>query len=460
MVEQRILEKVIEKLMSRGADFAEIFVERKKTLGIVLENRKIERITSGEKAGAGLRVVYGDRTYFAFSEDLGEDALYRISESLSLKEQGSHFFGTLSPALRQGDDSRLFGEGKVPGTLKEKVDLLLHLNDLAWKDAGNLSQLMLNYGDQEQAVEIMNSRGVHIRDSRPRVKAIAQGIFTRDGLVQSAFDSMGALGDFGFIRSRDMDGFLLNVKDKGERLLLAGEAPSGTMPVVLSGEAGGTMVHEACGHGLEADIVKKGMSVYGGKIGEKVASDLITVVDDGTIRGRYGSGCFDDEGTPTARNVLIENGILKGYMSDLLSAAELGLAPSGNGRREGYHALPITRMTNTFIASGSCSKEEVLESVQDGLFVRKMGGGQVNTATGDFVFEVSEGYRIRNGKLADQVRGATLIGNGPEVLERIDMVADDFGYSLGTCGKDGQGVPVADAQPTLRIPSLVVGGTK
>lgn len=460
MIEQNILEKVIDKLMSGGADFAEIFVERKKALGIVCENKKIERITSGEKTGAGLRVVYGDRTYFAFSEDLGEEALYKLSASLCSKEQGAHIHSEAAYRLKTGDLSRLYSSEKLRGSLGEKVELLLHLNNLAWSDPGNLTQLMLTYGDGEQDVAIMNSNGVCIRDSRPRVKSIAQGIFTKDGLVQSSFDSMGALGDFGFIRSQDMDTFLLKVKDKGERLLQAKEAPSGTMPVVLSGEAGGTMVHEACGHGLEADIIKKGMSVYGGKVGTKVASELITVIDDGTIRGRYGSSCFDDEGTPTAANVLIENGVLKGYMSDLLSAKELGIAPSGNGRREGYHALPITRMTNTYIASGGCTKEEVLDSVSDGLFVKKMGGGQVNTATGDFVFEVSEGYLIKDGRLGEQVRGATLIGNGPDVLEKIDMVADDFGYSLGTCGKDGQGVPVADGQPTLRIPSLVVGGTK
>lgn len=257
-----------------------------------------------------------------------------------------------------------------------------------------------------------------------------------------------------------MEDFILNIITKGERLLKAEEAPSGTMPVVIAGDAGGTMVHEACGHGLEADIVKKGMSVYGDKVGERVAGEKITVIDDGGIKGRYGSGFFDDEGTKTKENVLIEDGVLKGYMTDIISAEELNIPLSGNGRREGYHALPITRMTNTYIKSGKDKRKDIIESVEKGLYVHKIGGGQVNTAIGDFVFEVTEGYLLENGKLGKQVKGATLIGNGPNVLNKIDMVGDDFGYSLGTCGKDGQGVQVADGQPTLRIPSLVVGGTK
>lgn len=460
MIEKILLEKTLEKLMSRGCDFADIYLESKSTLGIVLDNKKIERITRGSRVGAGLRVIYDGKTYFAFTEDLSEKALFQIAGDLANKESGKNILVENKYELLKGTNDYFYNSEKEKGTLKEKADLLLHLNEFAWQNKGSLIQLTLTYGDVDQDVYIMNSDGVYVQDKRPRVKSIIQGVFQNDKQIQSAYDVVGAVGDYGFIKTRNMESLLEGVKLKGENLLIAKEAPSGTMPVIVSGQAGGTMVHEACGHGLEADIVKKGMSVYGNKVGQKVASELISVVDDGTIKGRYGTSYYDDEGTKTKENILIENGILKGYMSDLQSANELKIEPSGNGRREGYHAMPITRMTNTYISKGKESKEDIISSVDNGLFVKHMGGGQVNTATGDFVFEVSEGYLIKNGKIGEQVRGATLIGNGPDVLNKIDMVANDFGYSLGTCGKDGQGAPVADGQPTLRIPSLVVGGTK
>lgn len=460
MIEKILLEKTLEKLTSKGCDFADIYLESKSTLGIVLDNKKIERITRGSRSGAGLRVIYDGRTYFAFTEDLSEKALFQIAGDLANKESGKNILVENKYELSNGTNDYFYNSNMENGTLKEKAELLLHLNELAWQNKGSLIQLTLTYGDVDQEVYIMNSDGVYVKDKRPRVKSIIQGVFQKDKQIQSAYDVVGAVGDYGFIKTRNMEFLLEGVKFKGENLLIAKEAPSGTMPVIVSGEAGGTMVHEACGHGLEADIVKKGMSVYGDKVGHKVASELISVVDDGTIKGRYGTSYYDDEGTKTKENILIENGILKGYMSDLQSANELGIKPSGNGRREGYHAMPITRMTNTYISKGKESKEDIISSVDNGLFVKHMGGGQVNTATGDFVFEVSEGYLIKNGKIGEQVRGATLIGNGPDVLNKIDMVANDFGYSLGTCGKDGQGAPVADGQPTLRIPSLVVGGTK
>jgi TldD protein len=232
----------------------------------------------------------------------------------------------------------------------------------------------------------------------------------------------------------------------------------GRMAVVLSSEAGGTMIHEAIGHGLEADLAQQGLSVYSKKIGEKVASSLITVVDDPTLPQKRGSYVFDDEGVASRRTILVEEGILKGYLYDRLSALEDGVESSGNGRRESYQHKPIPRMSNTMILPGKMSPEEIVHSVEKGLFVRKMGGGQVNTVNGDFIFEVNEGYLIEKGSVGEAVRGAILIGNGPQVLKEIDMVGSDLGFGIGTCGKDGQGVPVADAQPTLRIPELVVGG--
>ena len=241
-------------------------------------------------------------------------------------------------------------------------------------------------------------------------------------------------------------------------MLSARKAPAGTMPVVISSEAGGTMVHEAIGHGLEADLAQAGMSVYTGKIGTQVASPLITVIDDATIPHARGSFSHDDEGVAAQKTVLVENGILKCYLYDRLSAMKDGCASTGNGRRESYHAKPIVRMTNTLIAPGESSPEAIVREVQQGLFVKKMGGGQVNTVTGDFVFEVSEGYLIQNGIIGEPVRGATLTGNGPDVLKKVTKIGNDLGFGIGTCGKDGQGAPVSDAQPTLLISEITVGG--
>lgn len=230
------------------------------------------------------------------------------------------------------------------------------------------------------------------------------------------------------------------------------------MPVVISAAAGGTMIHEAVGHGLEADLVQQGLSVYSNKKGQQIASELVTVIDDSTLPNRRGSFRFDDEGRPSQRTVLVEKGILKGFMYDRFTAMKDKCASTANGRRESYESRPIPRMTNTFIAPGGSDPQEIIRSVDRGFFVKKMGGGQVNTVTGEFVFEVSEGYIVEKGQISEPVRGATLIGNGPEVLRSIDMVGNDLGFSIGTCGKDAQGVPVSDAMPTVRIPDIVVGG--
>jgi TldD protein len=279
----------------------------------------------------------------------------------------------------------------------------------------------------------------------------------------------GAVLESGFEAVRGTLGFELLTEDAvseaaetaARRAVLnvgAQPAPAGTYTVVLSSEAGGTLIHESVGHGLEADLNLKGLSVYSGRIGEKVASELITVIDDGRDPGKRGTSAMDDEGTPTQRTVLIEKGVLRTYLSDRKHAEKLGIRRSGNARRESFRHLPICRMTNTMIAPGESDPDEIVRSVKDGIFVKKMGGGQVDVVSGNFAFEVTECYRIRDGKIAEPLRGATLVGQGPKLMSEIDMVGSDLGYSTGTCGKDGQGAPVADAQPTLRIPSVVIGG--
>ncbi|MDY6852604.1 MAG: TldD/PmbA family protein, partial [Thermodesulfobacteriota bacterium] len=283
-------------------------------------------------------------------------------------------------------------------------------------------------------------------------------VATDDSGLQVGYEPVGGALGFELFDENSPEQTARTAAARAVLMLEADEAPAGPMPVVLSSEAGGTMIHEAVGHGLEADLAGEGLSVYSGQLGELVASPLITVLDDATLPYRRGSFAIDDEGAPAQKTVLVQDGVLKGYMHDRRSALKAGVSSTGNGRRESYRHRPVVRMTNTLIAPGRTDPAKILSSTPKGLFVRKMGGGQVNTVNGDFVFEVSEGYLIENGRIGRPVRGATLTGSGPEVLRQIDLVGSDLGFGIGTCGKDGQGVPVADAQPTLRLPEIIIGG--
>jgi len=288
---------------------------------------------------------------------------------------------------------------------------------------------------------------------------IVQVIASEKGTIQTGYEPIGGSLGFELFDECDPEAVAVTAASQACLMLEAQPAPTGRMPVVISSEAGGTMIHEAVGHGLEADHIDKAMSKYCGKLNEMIATPDITVVDDATLPTRRGSFSVDDEGTPAQRTVLIDQGRLVRYMNDIKTARKMGHAPTGNGRRQSYQHKPVPRMTNTLIVPGKTDPADIVASTDKGLFVRKMGGGQVNTLNGDFVFEVSEGYLIENGKIGAPVRGATLIGNGPEVLMNIEMVGCDLGFGIGTCGKDGQGAPVSDAQPTLRIRELTIGGT-
>jgi TldD protein len=342
--------------------------------------------------------------------------------------------------------------------LQDKVALVNRGNVAARGFDQRIRQVTVVYRDSAVKTQNANSLGDFTEAIRTGTLFLTQVVAAEGDAIQTGYEPIGRFMGHEIFRERSPEEVSLAAARRAVMMLGARKAPAGLMPVVLSSEAGGTMVHEAIGHGLEADLAGNGMSVYTGKVGEQVASPLVTVIDDATIPNARGSFSFDDEGTPAQRTVLVENGILKGYLYDRLSALKDGCSSTGNGRREGYHAKPIVRMTNTLIAPGETPPEEIVRGVEKGLFVRKMGGGQVNTVNGDFVFEVSEGYLIENGVVGQPVRGATLTGNGPDVLKKIAKVGSDLGFGIGTCGKDGQGVPVSDAQPTLLIEEITVGG--
>ena len=455
----RDAERAIRTALSRGGDWAELFWERSETLQLVLDDQRIEDAITGVDQGAGVRVVSGEQTVYANGNLTDVDDVMAIAgrAARSVADgSGLHESASLAPDELPRPHSVAIDPRTVP--VERKVALLRLANEVARAHDPRVSQATVSYAESVQEILVANSDGVHRTDTRIRVN-FAVHVVAKDGAVlESGFEAVR--GTLGFEMLTE-DAVREAAETAARRAVLnvgAQAAPAGTYTVVLSSEAGGTLIHESVGHGLEADLNLKGLSVYSGRIGEKVASELITVIDDGRDPGKRGTAAMDDEGTATQRTVLIEKGILKTYLSDRKHAEKLGIRRSGNARRESFRHLPICRMTNTMIASGESDPEEIVRSVKDGIFVKKMGGGQVDVVSGNFAFEVTECYRIRDGKLAEPLRGATLVGQGPKLMSEIDMVGWDLGYSTGTCGKDGQGAPVADAQPTIRIPSVVIGG--
>jgi TldD protein len=450
---------VLKRALEGGGEFADIFIERSSPFSILCEDSRIEKVSSGLDCGAGLRVVAGGRTAYAYTNELTMPAMLELADAARQASAG----GPIVPKAIDLTCRRPrvdFHIEKAPEAVStdRKADLVLRANRTAGAVDPRIRQTTVMYRESRQHVLIANSDGVLAEDERLYLTAFVQVVAADGGAVQTGYDAVGGLIGMELFDATSFESVAENAARRAVMMLSARKAPAGRMPVVLSSAAGGTMIHEAVGHGLEADLAQSGLSVYSGKRGQPIASPLITVVDDATLPGKRGSFRFDDEGSDAERTVLVDRGVLATFMYDRLTAMKDNARSTGNGRRESYKHRPIPRMTNTMIVPGQSDPAEILRSTPSGLFVKKMGGGQVNTVNGDFVFEVSEGYLIENGAIGEPVRGATLIGNGPQVLLSIDRVGSDLGYSIGTCSKDGQGSPVSDAQPTLRIPEIVVGG--
>jgi len=420
MLTKENLAEVLRLALQNGGDFADIFVERKKTTIISLEADKIERVKSGIDVGAGLRVISGDNTSYAHTNDISIESLSKTAQIVSKAAAGEK--KSVDKALKQKPANWEPNYQKRPGEvdIKDKVSLVEAANKAAREADNRVKQVAVGYGDVEQQVTIANSDGSFQEDLRLRTRIIMNVVAQDGDVIQTGFESLGGLQGFEIFDDTDVSQLAKSAAQRAVAMLDAKPAPAGKMAVVMASEAGGTMVHEACGHGLEADLVQKKLSVYGGKLGQKVASELITVVDDGTRDGKYGSFRYDDEGTPASKTVLIEKGILKSYMYDRLTGRKENRESTGNGRRESYQDRPIPRMTNTYIEPGTSDPQQIIAETKQGLLVKKMGGGQVNTTNGEFVFDVAEGYLIKDGKVGQMVRGATLTGNGPKVLQIVD----------------------------------------
>ncbi|MBV8297172.1 MAG: TldD/PmbA family protein, partial [Acidimicrobiia bacterium] len=406
------------------------------------------------------RVVRGDTTGFAHTADLSESGLRVAAEAAAAAARGGGG-GVKEVAVTRRPVERPHEVQILPQDVPKaaKVELLQRAEAAARSEGDSIRQVSALTADSRRQILIANSDGVLVEDDQVRTRFIVQCVAVGDTGMQTGYEGPGRTIGFELYDEIDVEDVARTAARRSLEMLKARPAPSGKMPVVLKKGAGGVLFHEACGHGLEADLVGKDASVFRGRVGEQVASPLVTLVDDGTYAREWGTYAVDDEGNPARRNTLIENGVLTDYMWDFLRARKEGRTSSGNGRRQSYQHLPMVRMTNTYVLEGSEDPEEIIRQTPHGVYCVQLGGGQVNTATGDFVFGITEAYMIENGEVTEPIRSANLIGNGPEVLQLIDAVGNDFDTWAGTCGKDGQGVPVSSGQPTLRVGAITIGGT-
>jgi TldD protein len=459
----RDLERYLADALSAGGDYADLYFEYHTSTSLSLDESLIKSATQGISAGCGVRVISGERTGYAYTDDLSPERILRAARTAALIASGPNKQPVVSlkdPA--GGHMLYAVASPSVDAEVAAKVELLHRVDRAARGYDSRIVQVRASYADELRRILVVGSDGVIASDSQPLARMSAFCI-AKDG-QNSARGNSGGGGRVGieyFQHEKTPEYFANEAARQSIIQLDARETPAGEMEVVLGPGWPGVLLHEAVGHGLEADFNRKKTSAFAGLVGKRVASEKITVVDDGTMPSRRGSINVDDEGSPTQRTVLIEDGILKGYISDKLSSRLMGIADTGNGRRESYEHIPMPRMTNTYMLAGQDDPSDIIKSVKRGLFAVNFGGGQVDITNGKFVFSASEAYLIEDGQITAPVKNATLIGNGPDVLTRVSMVGNDLQLDegVGTCGKDGQSVPVGVGMPTIKVDRLTVGGT-
>jgi TldD protein len=458
MLEESLVRAALRRALSSGGGFAEIFAEERRSTSIRLDDRRIEDLTRGLDRGGGIRVIAGDTTGYAYSNRLDRDALMEAADAAAAAARGTDRVEMVDLRRAEPDVVHPVREPAADVPAERKVAWVREADEAARSHGPEVRQVVAGYGDSVQHLLVASSEGGWIEEERHRVRLMAQVVAARDDVVQTGFDGPAGLGGAELLEAHPPAEIGAEAARMAVTMLDGVPAPAGEMAVVVGPAGGGVLFHEACGHGLEADTVGKEASVYRGKVGRRLASSLVTGVDDSTLPGGWGSFSFDDEGTPAQRTSLFEEGTLVGLLYDRFWSGKDGAGPTANGRRQSYAHLPIPRMTNTSILPRRGDPDDIVTDTPRGVYAKVLGGGQVNPATGDFVFGISEGYLIVNGNITRPVRGANLIGNGTAILQAVDAVAGDFDARPGTCGKDGQGVPVTTGSPTLRIARMTVGG--
>jgi len=455
--DRKLLDRVIARALSRGGDFADVYLENRISRQIVMEESKFKSGLYGISQGAGVRVICGRKTGYAYTDEISEEKLIRAAEIASYVATNGKSITPVNIAAAERQSFVTVGMPLGDVADEKRIEVIQRANQAALDYDPRIKMAMIDYYDEIRSRVIANSEGVYLKDELPMLFFIVQAMSDNGTARHMSRERLSMHSGFEMFDQVTPETVAKRAAREAIAMLEAEEAPAGIMDVVMQNGWGGVLVHEAIGHPLEADNIAKKIGAFTGKLGQKVASDRFTMVDDGTLPGFRGTINFDDEGTQAQRNVLIENGILKGYMTDILSAKQLGMKRTGNGRRESFRYIPIPRMTNTFIQQGSDHPVDILSSTKKGIYVQSLSGGSVNPVTGVFNFTCREAYLIENGKKTKPIKGATLIGSCMDVISNIDAVGNDLDFGPGICGK-GQSAEVTAGQPTVRIRGINVGG--
>jgi TldD protein len=458
MIDKKLIEKVIDKALSNGADFADVFVEDTYNSNISFNDSKTKQSVVGKDFGAGVRVFYGGTAIYAYTNDLSEQSLLAAADAVSKAMKGKNTTKVIDLTIQEIENRHPV---QIPNNTipkQEKIEFLRKIDGASRNYSKLISQVNLTLIEKMQKVMIANSEGLWIEDSRNYSRLYTVSIASNGKEMQSSGAGPGGLIGYEFFQNLDPVELAEQTAGVAVTMLKADYAPSGKFPVVIDNGFGGVIFHEACGHALETTSVAKGASVFTGKMGQQIANPVVSAIDDGTTANDWGSLNIDDEGMPTQKTVLIENGILKSYIVDKMGSIKTGFARTGSGRKQSYKFAPASRMRNTYIANGTSKLDDMLASVEYGIYAKKMGGGSVMPGTGNFNFAVNEGYIIRNGKIAEPVRGATLIGNGADALLKISMVGDNLELAQGMCGSVSGSIPTNVGQPAIKIDEIIVGG--
>ncbi len=461
LLDKKLIEDILDQSLATGADFAEVFIEQTGSTSLQSISGKLERANKTKIFGVGIRIAKKFQSVYGYTNSKNPKDLLKLAKDLSKSFNDDKL--TKRTPLQELEVGKHHQVKIKPSdvSLEEKVGLIKKAYEAANSYDEVISQVIIYCLDREQEVLIANSEGRFVTETRVRVRMGVSAVAEKDGVMQTGFDGPGSgKGYEYFFEEKDITESAKEAARIAKTMLFADDCPSGVMSVVLNNAFGGVIFHEACGHSLEATSVAKNASVFCGKLGQKVAADIVTAIDDGTLENRWGSANFDDEGYPQKRRVLIEKGVLKTYMVDKINGRRMKHEPTGSSRRESYKYAPTSRMSNTFIDNGESTFDEIIANTEYGLFAKKMGGGSVNPGNGDFNFSVMEGYMIRDGKIAEPVRGASLVGNGAKILFQIDMIGNNLDSGRGMCGSASGSIPADVGQPTIRIKEITVGGKK
>ncbi len=461
LLEKKLIEELLDAGLTRGADFSEVFVEDTNMTTLQSMSGRLEKVNSNKQFGVGIRLAKKFQIVYGYTNSKDPKELLKLADDLSKSFTADELTKRLP--LQELEVGKRHGVKIKPSdvSLAAKVAYMKKASKAAAAYDEVIKQVIVGIGDSEQTVLIANSEGRFVTETRVRVRISINTVASRDGEMQTGGEAPGSGKGYEYLfKEIDIEEYAISAAKIAVAMLNAEECPGGVMPVVIHNGFGGVIFHEACGHPLEASSVAKNASVFCGKMGEKVASDIVTAIDDGTLENSWGSANFDDEGYPQQRRVLIEKGVLKSYMVDKINGRRMETEPTGSSRRQNYKFAPISRMSNTYIDNGESTVEEIIAATEYGLFAKKLGGGSVNPGNGDFNFAVMEGYMIRDGKIAEPVRGASIVGNGGNILYKIDMIANNLDSARGMCGSASGAIPADVGQPTLRVTGVTVGGKR